>query len=166
MIQWVALLSGVFSCFGWSQLASARDLNGRLGLGFNSEFANAYPGTGARFPGISLKYGLTENVAIEGIGGVATTTPSNTVFALKIFNNVFFETHLNFYFMGGLGLISLNGQSGMQILAGVGAEFFIPGIESLGFAVETGFSVDNASGGYSIRTLGVSFLDAGIHFYF
>ena len=147
----------------------ARELEGRLGVGYNSEFANAYPASAAaggfRFPGISLKYGLTRDLAVAGIFGIATTSPSNMLAAFKFFKNIFFENHLNFYFTLGGGLLSVNNQSGFQGLAAVGVEFFIPGIESLGLSVETGASVDTASG-FAIKTLGVSFLDAGIHFYF
>ena len=58
------------------------------------------------------------------------------------------------------------GRSGIELMTGFGTEFFIPGIESLGFAVETGGTFDNLTGSFILRTLGVSFLDAGIHFYF
>jgi hypothetical protein len=68
--------------------------------------------------------------------------------------------------MGGLGLISMNSTSGFQVITGFGVEFFPPGLESLGFSVETGASFDNGNGSYALKTLGVSFLDAGIHFYF
>jgi hypothetical protein len=145
--------------------ALARDLHGRLGLGFNSEFANSSLG-GFRVPGVSVKYAMTRDLAIEGILGIATTTPSNSAYAAKLFKNLFLEPNLNFYTMAGLGLISANGQSGFQLIAGFGAEFFIPGIDSLGFSMETGVSFDNATGSYALRTLGFSFLDAGIHFYF
>ena len=42
----------------------------------------------------------------------------------------------------------------------------MPGVESLGLTVETGASFGNLSGSFVLRTMGVSFLDAGIHFYF
>src|SRR4051812_44819259 len=138
--------------------AHSRDMHGRLGLGYNSELANAYA-SGYRVPGISAKYAMTRDLAVEGIVGASTGSPSNAVFAGKVFKTIFFETNLNFYSMAGLGLVSANAQSGFQIIGGFGVEFFIPGLESLGFAVETGGSFDNATGGYALRTLGVSFLD-------
>ncbi|MGK5083788.1 hypothetical protein WDW37_10840 [Bdellovibrionota bacterium FG-1] len=144
--------------------ALARDLQGRLGLGYNAEFANS--SLGARVPGISIKYALTRDIASELVAGIATTSPINTVTGVKFFKNIFLETNLNFYFMLGGALLSANSNSGAQFMGGFGAEFFIPGIESLGFAVETGGSFDNLSGSFTLRTLGVSFLDAGIHFYF
>ncbi len=147
-----------------STSAWARDLHGRLGLGYNSEFANST--SMGRVPGISLKYGLTKDIAFEAVAGIATTSPTNSVTGLKFFKNLFFETNLNFYFMLGAGLLNANSKSGTEFLGGFGAEFFIPGVDSLGLSVETGGELDNLTGSYVIRTLGVSFLDAGIHFYF
>jgi hypothetical protein len=88
------------------------------------------------------------------------------VTALKFFKNIFYENNLNFYYMAGVGLLNFNGQGGVQAITGFGAEFFVPGLESLGLSVETGASFDNGTGSYALKTLGVSFLDAGIHFYF
>ena len=115
---------------------------------------------------MSAKYAFTKDIAGELIVGLSTASPVNSVDAVKFFKNVFLETNLNFYFMLGGGLVSANSHSGAEFLAGLGLEFFIPGLESLGFAVETGGSFDNVSGSFALKTLGVSFLDAGIHFYF
>jgi len=153
----------------------ARDMQGRLGLGYNSEFANSRESGGV--PGISLKYGFTRDIATELVVGVATASPMNSVAALKAFRNLFYETNLNFYFMLGGGLVSAlkptatsasatGGSTGVEFIGGFGAEFFIPGIESLGFSMETGATFDNLGGSFVLRTLGVSFLNAGIHFYF
>ena len=73
----------------------ARDLQGRLGLGYNSEFANFTAVNGV--PGISIKYGFSREIGTELIFGTATTSPGNTVAAVKFFKNLFYETNLNFY---------------------------------------------------------------------
>ena len=148
----------------FSTLASARDLQGRAGLGYNSEFSN-YQETGG-VPGISLKYAFTRDVAGELIFGVSTASPSNSVVAAKFFKNLFMETNLNFYTMLGGGLLTGGGKNGAEFLGGFGAEFFIPGIESLGLSMELGGSFSNLSGSFILRTMGVSFLNAGIRFYF
>lgn len=137
----------------------ARDLGGRLGLGYNSEFSNGVPG-------ISLKYGLTREIGIEGILGIVTSSPGRSVSAVKLSKNVFYETNLNFYFALGGGVLTANNITGAEFIGAFGAEFFIPGIESLGFAMETGANFSNISGSFVLSTLGVSFLNAGIHFYF
>jgi hypothetical protein len=139
-------------------------MQGRLGLGYNSQFASSSAQNGV--PGVSLKYGLTRDIAAEGVVGVATTNPGNSVFGIKFFKNLFFETNLNFYFMLGGGVLSAANESAAEFLGGFGAEFFIPGVESLGFSVETGASFNNLTGSFALRTMGVSFLNAGIHFYF
>jgi hypothetical protein len=145
-------------------LAQARDLTGRLGLGYNSEFAN-FTHTGG-VPGISLKYGISRDINVEGVLGVDTASPTNDVVGLKFFKNIFYETNLNFYFMAGGGIVSGDSKTGLELLSGFGVEFFFPGLESLGFAMETGAEIDNLTGSYNLKTLGVSFLNAGIHFYF
>lgn len=150
--------------WGFASAAFARDMQGRLGLGFNRQWANFEYAN--RVPAVSIKYGLTRDIAFEGVAGVSTASPTNSVAGIKLFKNLFFEQNLNFYFMLGGGLLRANNVSGAEFMAGFGAEFFIPGIESLGFSVETGGTLDNLSGSFALKTLGVSFLDAGIHFYF
>jgi hypothetical protein len=150
-------------------VSHARDMQGRLGLGYNAEWANFYSSGGV--PSVSLKYGLTRDIATEFSVGVSTANPSNSSTALKLFKNIFYETNLNFYFMVGGAVVSAANagggkNTGAEFLGGFGAEFFIPGIESLGFAMETGAELDNLSGSFVFKTLGVSFLNAGIHFYF
>src|SRR2546423_5388585 len=131
------------------QLSFARDLQGRLGLGFNSEFVNS--AVTYRVPGISFKYGLTRDLAAEAVVGLVTTSPSNSVTGIKLFKNIFYETNLNFYFMLGAGILSANNSAGAEFLGGFGVEFFIPGLESLGLSMETGASVDNLAGGVILR---------------
>ncbi len=133
-------------------------------MGYNSEFANSV--VAAKVPGISIKYALTRDIAFEAIAGIQTASPVNSVTGIKFFKNLFFETDLNFYYMLGGAIVTANNRSGVDFLTGLGVEFFIPGIENLGLAVETGASLHNLSGSFALRTLGVSFLDAGIHFYF
>lgn len=145
--------------------AFARDLQGRLGLGYNAEFSNFQLQHGV--PGVSLKYGFTRDLGAELIVGVSTASPTNSVTGVKFFKNLFYETNLNFYFMVGGAILSAETRSGAELLGGFGAEFFIPGVDSLGFAMETGASFENlTTGTFALKTLGVSFLNAGIHFYF
>ncbi len=144
--------------------AFARDLQGRLGLGYNAQFSNTQLAGGV--PGLSAKYAFTRDIAGELVFGVATSTPSNSVFAAKFFKNLFLETNLNFYTMFGAGLVSGGGNKGTEFLAGFGAEFFIPGVESLGLSMELGGSFTNLSGSFILKTMGVSFLNAGMRFYF
>jgi hypothetical protein len=145
--------------------AWARDLQGRLGLGFNNQFANSF--VAYRVPAFSVKYAMTRDIALEAVVGTSTATPTNSVTGVKFFKNLFLETNLNFYFTFGGAIVAANNKSGSEFLGGIGAEFFIPGLESLALSFEAGGSLHNLIGnGYSFRTFGVSFVDAGIHFYF
>ena len=139
-------------------------VHGRLGLGYNNQFSNTKMANGT--PGLSLKYGLTRVIAIQGILGVSSSAPKNSTTAFKLFKSVHMETSLNFYFMVGGGLISAATLSGAEFLLGFGVEFFIPGLESLGFSFETGVSFSNITGSFAVKTIGASIIDAGVHFYF
>lgn len=156
----VALLACLVPAGAW-----ARDLQGRLGIGYNSQFANSAvdsPG-----PGVSLKYALSRDLAAELIAGVKTSSPTNTVTGVKLFKNLFTETSLNFYASLGGAIVGARGVTGAEFMGTMGAEFFIPGLESLGFSFETGGSLHNLTNqSFSFRTVGVSFVDAGMHFYF
>jgi hypothetical protein len=152
---------------GWITIpdAQARDLQGRLGLGYNAQFANQRE-TNGNIPAIAAKYALTKDIAVEGVLGVATTKPGNSVVAMKFFKNLFFENNLNFYGMLAGGLVTANATSGIDLQGGFGTEFFIPGLESVGFSFEVGGELTNLSGSMVFRTMGASFLDAGMRFYF
>jgi hypothetical protein len=147
------------------QDASARDLQGRLGLGYNAQFANQREENG-KVPAIAAKYAVTKDIAVEGILGLATTKPGNSVVGMKFFKNLFFENNLNFYSMLAGALVTANDKSGIDLQGGFGTEFFIPGLESVGFSFEVGAELTNLSGSMVFRTMGASFLDAGMRFYF
>lgn len=144
--------------------SQARDMHGRLGAGYNGQFATGAISTG--IPALSVKYGVSRDIALEAVIGFNTATGGNSVFAGKFFKNVLFENNLNFYFMAGGGGATVTGVSGIEFLAGLGAEFFVPGLESLGFSMEFGAALGTLSGSFAVRSMGVNFLNAGMHFYF
>lgn len=161
----ILIVTPLFLCALAANPAEARDLQGRLGLGYNAQFAN-YRESGNAVPAIAAKYAITKDIAIEGVFGVATTSPGNSVVGAKFFKNLFFENSLNFYGMLGAGLVTANGTSGSDLLGGFGAEFFIPGLESVGISFEVGGELTNITGSMIFRTMGASFLNAGMRFYF
>ena len=158
------LLGAAIGVLSFGPASFARDLHGKFGLGYNSEFSNSTQTNGV--PAVSLKYGMTRDIDLNLIFGINTGSPTNSVTALKFFKNIFFENNLNFYFLLAGGILSANSASSFEFLSGFGAEFFIPGIESMGLLFETGVSFTNLTGSFALKTLGASFLNAGIHFYF
>lgn len=161
---WVLLVAEGLS-FGVMSHGFARDLQGRLGLGYNAQFSNYRDSTNGT-PAIGAKYAFTKDLAAEGVLGFSTGSQSNSVIGAKFFKNLFYETSLNFYYMLAFGIVKANNRSGIDLQSGFGAEFFIPGVESVGISFETGAELTNISGSMVFRTLGLSFLHAGMRFYF
>jgi hypothetical protein len=145
--------------------ASAKDLYGRLGLGYNAQFSDTEQQNGV--PAISLKYGIAPRIMIELVGGFYSGPNGSGVAALKYMQTIHSESYANFYYLLGGGFVSANHNSGGEFLGGFGTEFFIPGVDSVGFSFETGVSMENVtSGAYVLKTFGLSFINVGMHFYF
>jgi hypothetical protein len=159
-----------FGLLASSQEGNARDMHGRLGLGFNAQFLNDQLQNSS--PSISIKYGLTHDLALAAIAGLSTASPVNSVIGGKFLKNLFFERNLNFYFTIGAGIVTgtphfkKDSKVGFELINGFGAEFFLPSVESIGWSIEAGASLSNHAGSLALRTFGASFLKAGMHFYF
>lgn len=146
--------------------AHSKELFGRIGLGYNAQFAQTSTSNGV--PGISIKYGLNPRTMIEAIGGYYSGTNGTGVAALKFMQTLHSESYANFYFLFGGGLVSAGTVSGVEFLGGFGAEFFIPGVDSIGISFEAGLDFENitsTSGSLVLKTYGASFINAGMHFY-
>jgi hypothetical protein len=147
--------------------SEAKDLFGRMGLGYNAQFANTSQTNGV--PALSLKYGLTPHAMLEVVAGFYSGNDGSGVFALKYMQNLRSLSYANFYFLAGAGLVSADHRSGDEFLGGFGCEFFIPGVDAVGISFEAGLSAEDlssASGSYVLKTFGVSFINAGMHYYF
>jgi hypothetical protein len=154
------LTAGVFC-----ERAEAKDLSGRLGIGFNDQFATRSPFTFDDIPALSAKYAISRDIAFAGIVGLNTHSPSGFTLGGKVFKNIFYETNLNFYVAGALALLKRD-QTGFEAQTLFGTEVFIPGIDSLGLSFEAGLAAGNSTGSFTLRTVGYTFLHAGVHFYF
>ena len=148
-----------------SEKAQAKELTGRMGLGYNAQFANTEQKNGV--PAISLKYGVAPRTMVEIVAGFYSGPDGSGVAALKYMRTLHAENYANFYFLLGGGLVSANHKSGTEFLGGLGAEFFIPGVDNVGISFETGAAIENlTSNSFVIKTFGISFVHAGMHFYF
>ena len=144
-------------------LAEAKDLNSRLGVGYR----NAFP---FDMPAVSALYYPSADWGLVGALGVDTEY-QNSKFGVQVGLRkvVFKETQMNFFMGSSLAMVSreVNAQtdSGFVLDALVGSEFFLQGLDSLGFSLESGISVSNISR-VRFRTLADHLLRAGIVFYF
>lgn len=143
----------------------AKDMTQRLGIGYADQLS-------VDTPSISAKYHATPNMAYSLDLGLQTGDDDSAFGLLaKVYRTIFPEDNLNFYMGGGAGLISqkVNGgdnDSGFDILAFVGVEFFLPGVDSVGFNFEAGFGIQSISSDTEFRTIGHSPIKAGMYFYF
>lgn len=148
-----------------SQAAAGEDknLNGRLGLGFTNQVANV---GGGSVPALSAKYYMSRSFsAALAVGFDTKSNDSTTALGLKLFRNVFYESNLIFYTGAGAAYVNRRGGK-MQGSLFLGSEFFLAQVPSLGLSFEAGIRGDNTTGSFAIRTIGDSFLTAGMHFYF
>ncbi|NDG83744.1 MAG: hypothetical protein EBX52_01740 [Proteobacteria bacterium] len=143
--------------------AEGKELLGRIGLGYNAQFANTSMTNGS--PGISMKYGIAPRSAVELIAGFYSGSSGSGVAALKYMQTIRAESYANFYFLVGGGYVYATGKNGVEFLGGLGSEFFIPGVDNVGISFEAGMSAEtltSSSGSFILKTFGLSFLNAGM----
>lgn len=148
-----------------SSLAFGKDLSQRLGVGYSNQW-----GISQDMPGIAVRYFPNQQYGIQGSLGVDTQKDSNRFgLAGKFIKIVFREDNMNFYVAANAGVVSQQQGStstGFDAAGTFGGEFFLPGLESLGFNFEAGVGITSISSGVRFRTIGDSPLRAGMFFYF
>lgn len=147
----------------FSAMASAKAMESRLGIGFR----NSFP---FDLPALAAQYYPNSNLGLIGALGI-DTHPDFSRFGLQmgIRKRIFEEDQLNFFMGGNFSLLSQEvareKTSGYEISALVATEFFLTGLENLGFNMEAGVAVSNMEK-VRFRTVGQSFLTGGVIFYF
>ena len=161
--------------------ASAKDLRGKFGLGFNNNFTS--------LTSISIKGGLpmpkpTQNFQVQGLVGfgLARAEPTRMFVGGRVLIPILAEDNLNLYAGIGGGYLKLNlGTDGdTEILhafrgqAVLGVEFFFFGLEQLGVSAEFGVNfdiadtsdLDNVDPFLSFSTTSGTAVSVGVHYYF
>lgn len=142
-----------------SSSAYAINLIGRTGIGYSNQFVSDLDAISFKFQrSRDLAYGAM--LAVDGDSDYV-----NYGIGLKLFKYIFDEPHLNFYAAGLLGLLEKDDESGYQFDGTLGSEFHVPGIESIGFSFEFGFSVNKLGDSTNVQTVGYNFFSAAVHFY-
>ncbi|MCP4870656.1 MAG: hypothetical protein GY898_18290 [Proteobacteria bacterium] len=147
-------------------LASAKDLRKKVGIGFNNNFSAV--------SSLSVKVGLptakeTVNVQLQGLVGFSLTTTSlETFFAGgRVLLPFVAEDNLNVYGAIGGGYVRFStATAAARVQAVIGAEFFMFGLERLGFSAEFGVNLDVAPGVFEIGTTSGTAASVGVHYYF
>lgn len=153
----------VLSVLLFAGLVQAKDLTNRLGVGVKGHES-------LNLPELAVVYNPMNDLVIVGALGIDTKKDASKFAANGgVRRIVFKEDHMNFYMGGTFGFINYETtsekQSGIELDALFGGEFFFAGLDSLGFTFEGGvgvLSTDNVR----FRTIADSPLRAGIIFYF
>src|SRR5690606_38223343 len=141
---------------GFTATASAKDLTNRLGVGYSDQFSENLPSLSVRYwPDAKLGFGAALGVDTE-------ENQSKFGFMAKLYRVIFTEDNMNFYMGTGAGLISVeqpggtssDTDSGFELIGYFGGEFFLPGLDSLGFSFEAGVGVTSISSDVRFRTFG------------
>ena len=144
--------------------AHAMERFARLGVGFANQLKN-------ELPGISFKIQRSKSFAIGGQFAYSNDDANGGYAAgLKLYKNLFDEPNLTFYASTLGAVISENragtaeSVSGFQFDFTLGSEFSFPGLESLGFSLEFGVSL-NKLDDFVVETVGNSLIVSAVHFY-
>lgn len=146
-----------------SSTVQAKELLHRLGVGFKDN-------TSVSIPSLAVSYFPASDFAITGGLGLDTKKDNSKFQAnVGLRRIVFKEENMNFFFGGQVGLITDevagDKNSGYEINALIGGEFFLSGLDSLGFTFEAGMGVASVKD-VRFRTIGNDPFRAGIVFYF
>lgn len=142
----------------------AKDLTSRLGVGYRNVLVTT------SLPSVAAFYYPSPDIGVLGSIGV-DTEENYSKFALSggVRRIIFKEEHMNFFGSGQVAVVNqevaTQKDSGFELAATVGGEFFLQGLDSLGFNFESGMGITTVRK-TRFRTLGESFLNAGIVFYF
>lgn len=147
----------------YSTTTQAKDLTNRLGVGVKSHET-------LNLPELAVVYNPMKDIEITGGLGIDTKKDESKFAANAGVRRIIFkEDNMNFYMGGIFGLLSEevagSKESGVELDAVFGGEFFLPGLDSLAFTFEGGAGVISAKN-VRFRTIADSPLRAGIIFYF
>lgn len=139
-----------------------KDLASRLGVGYANQSA-----VSGGLSSLAVKYYPSSELALAAVLGVDTEKDNSKFgFGAKVMRTVFPEDNMNFYLGASAGLISQeeggSNSSGFGLGGFGGMEFFLSGLESLGFSFEMGVGVASISSEVRFRTIG----EVGVIFYF
>ena len=162
----IAALLSLLAFLVAARPAEAKDLRGRLGVGFDNQFGNV--------SALSLRYALPMpdpaiNIQVEGAFGFAKFDPDQEDFPPEYFGGgrlhygVVAEDNMNLTVSGGLGVLSDGDQQSLRVEAMMGAQFFFFGLENLGFIAEWGLHFD--SGETNSSATGAA-AGVGAHYWF
>lgn len=161
MLKRLVVLSFLLPLVGG--LAEAKDLRQRLGVGIKDN-------TSFDLPSLAAVYYPSNEIGFTGGLGMDTRKENSKMnIQVGVRRVLFYEEHMNFYFGGSIGMVNNevagDKQSGFELNALFGTEFFFSGLENLGWTFEGGAGVVSMKE-VRFRTIADHPFRAGIVFYF
>lgn len=145
---------------------SAKDLKGKVGLGFNSQLSQ----TG--MDSVSAKYWVNNDLGFQGIFGFTFSDDYDEVdLGGKVMYKLIDEENMYVAGIGGLGMSRVDpdvgdDDTGWWLSGGVGLEYFFSGLPNLGFSTEVSIVFSDYYDNSSFNTAADTAISAGIHYYF
>ena len=186
----VVTLVAMFLCVACGQV-QARDLRGRFAVGFNNNFSS-FSSVSVKIGLPTPK--PTQNIQIQALVGFSISAlvdgdddrpaGADQFFAGgRLLLPILAEDNLNVYGSVGAGYVRQRALSEDESVsdpslvvtrtgnvfraqAGVGIEFFLFGLENLGFSAELGLKFDADPGLIEVKTTAGGAASVGIHYYF
>ena len=157
------LLILLFAIFLPATAAQAKDLRGRTGVGFNQQFGHV--------SALSARYGLPTsspvvNVHLEGNFGLDTgpqDSGGNVFYGARVLYGVLAEDNMNLFVAGGVGGLTNGDANTVRVQPSMGTDFFLFGLDNLGFTIEGGLIFDL---GQQSRVHTTANMAAGAHYWF
>jgi hypothetical protein len=123
--------------------AHAKDLRNRFGVGFVDQIGG--------YPSIAVRYGLpmpyeVVNLQVEVAAGFTADAdeenPDGVSAGARLLYALVGEDNMNLYALAGLGWNKVGEHSALRLQPGLGVQFFLFGLENLGFSADWGVCVD------------------------
>jgi hypothetical protein len=167
------LLFLLIPLLGLSHNAEAKDLRGRFGVGFNQQLGHvsalsvryALP-TNSHAMNIQLEgnFGLDTASALQPDGESGAFVSDRRVFSgARLLYGVVAEDNMTLFGAGGVGILTNTDSTTVRFQPSMGADFFLFGLDNLGFTVEWGLNLDTG-GNPGIET--TASMAAGVHYWF
>ena len=144
--------------------AHAKDLSGKLGIGFNNQLGGG--------PALAVRYGIPTaaespvNIVLEGHTGFAAYEGTAQAFVAggRLMFSTVVEDNMNFYVGAGAGYVMKDGQEVVRLQPLASVDFFLFGLDNLGFTTAFGFDMDVGGDSPGIATTTAAL--AGVTYWF
>lgn len=144
--------------------ASAKDLKGKFGLGFNNQLGGG--------PALAVRYGIPTgddnpfNLVVEGHTGFSSYDGTAGAFAAggRLLFSTVVEDNMNLYVGAGAGYVMQDGVEVVRLQPLASIDFFLFGLDNLGFTTAFGLDLDVGGDTTGIATTTAAL--AGVTYWF